>query len=63
MPSIEITISPTGETKIDAVGYTGRSCADATKAIEKAIGKTASDERKAEYSQSPVKASKNVGQR
>lgn len=63
MPSIIITVTPTGETTVDAQGYHGHSCRDATLAIEKALGKTTSDERKAEYTQLPVKASRKQAQR
>lgn len=62
MPHVNIEITPTGETTVDDVGYTGHSCRDATKAIEKALGKTTSDERKAEYSQLPKKASRKARQ-
>jgi hypothetical protein len=34
---IAVTISPTGVAKIDAQGFTGSSCASATKPIEDAL--------------------------
>ncbi len=36
--TIEITVSPQGATSIKTSGFTGSSCRDATKAIEKAMG-------------------------
>jgi len=35
---IIITISPDGATKVEAVGYSGTSCAAATAALEAALG-------------------------
>jgi hypothetical protein len=35
---IEITVSPEGAVSIKTSGFTGSSCRDATKAIEKAMG-------------------------
>ena len=35
---IEITVSPEGAVLIKTSGFTGSSCRDATKAIEKAMG-------------------------
>lgn len=37
MKIITITIDPCGRPTIDAQGFTGTSCKDATKAIEKAL--------------------------
>ena len=37
---IEITVSPEGAVSIKTTGFTGSSCRDATKAIEKAMGAT-----------------------
>jgi hypothetical protein len=46
---IEITISPTGESKIETSGFVGDECRNATKSIEAALGKTSSEELKAEF--------------
>ena len=35
---IEITVSPEGAVSIKTSGFTGSSCRDATKAIERAMG-------------------------
>lgn len=49
MPQIKIHISPDGNVKIDAIGYEGKSCKEATRAIEEALGKVESDNLKLEY--------------
>ena len=41
MQTIEVIISPTGETTVTANGIKGASCKDATAAIEKALGMVA----------------------
>ncbi|MDZ4685555.1 MAG: DUF2997 domain-containing protein [Planctomycetaceae bacterium] len=37
-PTITITISPTGEARIETHGFTGASCREATKVLEAALG-------------------------
>lgn len=49
MPSIEVTISPTGDTTVEAKGCSGPSCQSLTEAIEKAIGTTHEDVKKPEF--------------
>lgn len=34
MKTIEVTILPDGTTKIEAIGFQGKGCADATKSLE-----------------------------
>jgi len=36
--TIEVTVSPTGETKIETKGFTGGTCRDASKTLEAALG-------------------------
>jgi hypothetical protein len=38
---IEITVSPEGATSIKTAGFTGSSCRDATRDLERALGVTA----------------------
>lgn len=47
--TIQITISPKGETKIETQGFTGSSCQDATRALETALGSKTSDTMTSEY--------------
>ena len=52
--TIEITVSPTGELSIDALGFKGSGCEQATKFIEEALGVQAQKVRKPEYQQRNV---------
>jgi hypothetical protein len=47
--TIQITISPKGETKIETTGFSGSSCQDATRALEAALGATTSETFTGEY--------------
>ena len=38
MKTIEITITPTGETKVKTLGFVGRTCKLASAFLEKALG-------------------------
>ena len=61
--SIEITISPNGELSIDAVGFKGPDCEQATKFLEEALGVQAQKVKKPEYQQRNVdNCQQKVGQ-
>ena len=47
--TIEITFSPSGEIKIDAIGFACADCEKATAFLEKALGMTKARTRKPEY--------------
>ena len=47
--SIEVIIQPDGSLKIDAVGFTGSDCEQATAFLEDALGQASSRQRKPEY--------------
>jgi len=47
--SIEIIVSPDGEITIEAVGFKGKGCEAATKALEAALGVVSSRKKKPEY--------------
>ena len=49
--TIEILIAPTGEIKIDAVGFKGPDCEKATAFLELALGTVKEKARKPEYHQ------------
>ena len=51
---IEVVVSPTGETTVQTKGFTGASCRDASKAMERALGIVESDRPTAEMYQSQV---------
>lgn len=46
---IEVTISPTGETKVETKGFAGASCRDASKFIEQALGQRAHEQLTGEF--------------
>ena len=50
--TIEITVKPSGEIQIDAIGFKGADCEQATAFLEKALGQVSAKERKPEYLQS-----------
>jgi Protein of unknown function (DUF2997) len=50
--SIEIIIAPDGALTIDAVGFKGADCDQATRFLEQALGVSAVKRRKPEYHQS-----------
>lgn len=51
MRTIEIIVSQTGETKVTTKGFAGRSCKDATRDLEAALGKATAEKLTPEYFQ------------
>lgn len=51
MEQINVDIAPDGGVKIDAVGFSGPDCEQATKFLEDALGVVEQKRRKAEYHQ------------
>lgn len=49
MSQIIITISPDGNYQIEAQGYTGSSCTEATASLERALGKAEKRDYKPEF--------------
>ena len=49
MKTIEITISPTGESRVETQGFTGSSCREASGLIEQALGRVTSERLTAEF--------------
>jgi hypothetical protein len=47
--TITVTASPTGEITVEAHGFKGKGCQDATEAIETALGIVANRKKKPEY--------------
>ena len=52
MKRIDITIAPSGETKIETKGFVGPSCREASRFLEQALGTRASEQLTAEFHQS-----------
>jgi hypothetical protein len=51
MRTIEIVVTPTGETKVETKGFTGSSCRDASRFIEQALGQSTGEKLTAEFHQ------------
>ncbi len=49
--TIEIVVSPKGETTVQTRGFAGQSCRDASKFLEDALGERLREERTAEFHQ------------
>ena len=49
MRTIQVIVSPTGEIKIDAVGFQGADCEKATAFLEQALGRVSGKQKKPEY--------------
>ncbi len=62
MKIIEIVISPNGQTQIETKGFTGSECRDASKFIEQALGKQASEQLKPEFHQTVSQAQTQLEQ-
>jgi Protein of unknown function (DUF2997) len=60
MKQVNIIIGPTGKVEIEAVGFTGSTCDDATKVFEQAFSKGAKTDKeyKPEYWQADNAADK-----
>jgi hypothetical protein len=54
MKTIEIIVSPKGETAVTTKGFTGQSCRDASKFIAQALGHRTSETLTAEFHQTAV---------
>ena len=49
--TIEITVSPHGETKVETKGFTGGSCREASRLLEEALGKKSVEQFTPEFYQ------------
>lgn len=50
--TIEVVISPTGETKVETKGFSGTGCREASKFLEQALGASVNEQLTAEFYQS-----------
>jgi hypothetical protein len=56
MPKIIVTVSATGQSVIKTEGYAGRSCQEASRFIEQALGKRTGEQLTGEfYQQEPTR--------
>ena len=51
---IEITVSPTGETRLETKGFTGEECKEASKFVEQSLGSAVGEQMTAEFHFGPV---------
>ena len=58
---ITVIVSPAGGVQIDAIDFKGADCEKATAFLEKALGITLTRKRKADYYQTAVKKTQQVG--
>jgi hypothetical protein len=49
MKSIEVVISPTGETRLETKGFEGSACREASQLLERALGQTTSEQLTTEF--------------
>lgn len=47
--TIDVVVSPTGETKIESRGFAGSACQQATKELEAALGRKRTETLTSEY--------------
>lgn len=47
--TIEITVSPQGETKLETKGFSGGGCREASRLLEQALGMKADEQLTAEF--------------
>lgn len=60
--TIRVIVSPAGQLKIDAVGFSGADCETATAFLEEALGEIEDRQRKPEYhSRRTVARTQRVG--
>ena len=55
MQTINVDIAPDGSVKIDAVGFSGPDCEQATRFLEEALGDVTDKHHKPEYHQHNVR--------
>ena len=51
MKTIEITVSPTGETRVETRGFAGPECREASRFVEQALGRKTAETLTAEFHQ------------
>ncbi len=51
MKTIEITVSPKGETQVETRGFTGGECREASRFVEQALGRKTAETLTAEFHQ------------
>ena len=60
--TIEVVISPTGETRIETKGFAGATCQDSSRFLESALGVKTSERLTADYFRQVDAATQKLGQ-
>ena len=60
--TIEIIVSPTGETRIETKGFAGAACQAASRFLESALGAKTSEQLTADYFRQVSAATQKLGQ-
>ena len=60
--TIEIIISPAGQTRIETRGFRGEECRDASRFIERALGKRTAETLTGEYHGQAIEQSNHLQQ-
>ena len=60
--TLEVIVSPNGETTVRTRGYTGSDCAEATRALERELGLVVRDQQTAEFYQTSTSQQQNLSQ-
>ena len=51
MKAIKITVTPTGQTRVETTGFTGGECREASRFVEQALGTRSAEALTAEFHQ------------
>ena len=63
MKTIEIIVTPTGETRLETKGFAGAECRDASRLLEKALGTVSAEKPTAEFYQAHASNESHLEQR
>ena len=63
MPSIEIIVSPTGQSQVQTRGFAGANCRTGSQFIERALGVATDEQCTPEFYQTPVSAETTTTER
>ena len=63
MKTIEITVSPQGETRLETKGFAGTSCQDASRFVENSLGHKIAERRTAEFHHMETDQARNTQRR
>ena len=60
MKTIEITVTPEGSASVETRGYSGRSCQDASRFIESALGHQTGEQLTSAYYETSNRTTQNI---